>query len=217
MAEDAVGARDAAPPTTPDHPGPGPAAFGPWHPDDDPHGLSELWPARRPAPVVVKRDLLPAVGVFGVIALCGLALGFLWSRLAPAELVQIVDGGRLIPLRSESHHRFDDLVLFVLMAMGAGLVTGAAVWALRERRGPVYLIAATGGAALAAWLATRVGVSWAEAHYPVPAAPALGDVLTLAPRLESAWAFVAWPFGTALAYGLAAAWNGMDDLGRRLG
>ncbi|OLR94219.1 hypothetical protein BJP25_10545 [Actinokineospora bangkokensis] len=186
-------------------------------PDYQPPVLTGGWTHRRKPKAVVKRDLLPAVGVLGALAVCGVALAFAWSRLAPGELVQVVDGNQLAPLRAESYHRYDDLVLFVLMTLGAGLVSGSAVWALRERRGPVFLVALVLGSALAAWLATRVGPAWADAHYAAASAPQVGDVLTLAPRLESPWLWVAWPFAAALTYTFAAAWNGLDDLGRRLG
>lgn len=172
---------------------------------------------RVPPQVHLKRDLLPAVSVLSTVSLLGLAVGYLWSRLAPGLLVQVVEDGTPVALRTESYHRFDDLVLFMLLGLAAGIVSGAAVWLLRERRGPVLLVAAVLGSALAAWLAYQVGLSWAQARFALPAAPAVGDVLTLAPRLESAWAVLAWPLGTALSYGIAAAWNGHDDLGRRLG
>ncbi|WP_054050377.1 DUF2567 domain-containing protein [Alloactinosynnema sp. L-07] len=175
-----------------------------------------LWHQPRPK-VRIKADLLPAVSIASFIALFGMAIGWLWSRLAPAQLVVVAEGGKLIPLRAESYHRFDDLVLFVLLGLGAGVVTGAGVWMLRERRGPVIMIAAVVGSGLAAWLAMQVGVSWAEARFVVEAAPKIGDVLPVAPRLESRWVVVGWPLGAALAYGFAAAWNGRDDLGRRLG
>ncbi|WP_436502054.1 DUF2567 domain-containing protein [Actinokineospora sp. HUAS TT18] len=172
---------------------------------------------RPPPSVRIKADLLPAVSIASFIALFGMAVGWLWSRVAPPQLVVVVEGGKLIPLRAESYHRFDDLVLFVLLGFGAGIVTGVGVWMLRERRGPVVMIAAVVGSALAAWLATQVGVSWAEARFVVEAAPNINDVIPVAPRLESRWVVLGWPLGAALAYGLAAAWNGRDDLGRRLG
>jgi hypothetical protein len=124
---------------------------------------------------------------------------------------------RQVPLPVESYHRFDDLVLFVLLALGAGLFTGFGAWLLRERRGPIMMIAAVAGSALAAWLAVRVGLSWAEGRYVITGAPNVGDVVSIAPQLESAWAILAWPLTTALAYGILSAWNGDDDLGRRLG
>jgi hypothetical protein len=175
-----------------------------------------VWHRPRPKPVV-KADVLPAISVLSFVALFGMAIGWLWSRLAPAQLVILVEDGKLIPLRAESYHRFDDLVLFVLLGIGAGVVTGAGVWMLRERRGPVIMVAAVIGSGLAAWLATQVGVSWAEARFVVESAPNINDVIAVAPRLESPWALLGWPLGTALVYGFAAAWNGRDDLGRRLG
>ncbi|PPK67572.1 DUF2567 domain-containing protein [Actinokineospora auranticolor] len=182
-----------------------PGAVDPW-----------AW-SHRPARVAVRRDLIPAVSVLSAVSVFGLAVGWLWSALAPGMLVQVVDEGKLAAIRTESYHRFDDLVLFMLLGLGAGIVTGAAVWLLRERRGPVVFVAAVVGSAVAAWLAYQVGLSWAGSRFPLPDAPKLGDVLDLAPRLESAWGLIAWPLGTAIAYGLAAAWNGRDDLGRRLG
>lgn len=175
------------------------------------------WPVPEQPRVVVKRDLLPAVSVLSTVALLGMAVGWLWSRLAPEQLSAVVEGGDVVPLRTESYHRFEDLVLFLLLSLAAGLVTGVAVWMLRERRGPVVMLAATGGSALAAWLATQVGVSWAEARYAITAAPQVGDVIAVAPRLESAWVILAWPLATALTYAVAASWNGELDLGRRLG
>ncbi|MGX7829400.1 DUF2567 domain-containing protein [Actinokineospora sp. 24-640] len=179
--------------------------------------VAHPWLTEEPPRVVVKRDLLPAVSVLSSIALLGMVVGWLWSRLAPGQLSAVAEGGEYIPLRAESHHRFEDLAVFLLLSLAAGVITGTAVWLLRERRGPVMLLAATGGSALAAWLATQVGVSWAQARFAVTTTPELGDVIALAPRLESAWVIVAWPLGTALAYGIAAAWNGHSDLGRRLG
>lgn len=179
--------------------------------------VAHPWLAAEPPRVVVKRDLLPAVSALSSIALLGLVVGWLWSRLAPEQLSAVAEGGEYIPLRTESYHRFEDLAIFLILSLAAGVITGAAVWLLRERRGPVMLLAATGGSALAAWLATQVGVSWAQAAFAVTTTPEVGDVIALAPRLESAWVVVAWPLGTAIAYGIAAAWNGHGDLGRRLG
>ncbi|MEV6606411.1 DUF2567 domain-containing protein [Kutzneria sp. NPDC051319] len=166
--------------------------------------------------VVIKRDLLPAVSVLSTVALTGLLVGWLWSILAPAQRVILVDGQQL-PLLDESYHRFDDLILFVLMGLGMGLVVGGVVWLLRERRGPVIMIAAVLGSALGAWLAMKVGVSWAGSHYALSGTPANRSVFEQAPVLESTWVILAQPLATALAYGTLTAWNGMDDLGRRLG
>jgi hypothetical protein len=175
-----------------------------------------LW---RPAPprVVVKADLLPAVSVLSTVALLGLAVGWLWSRLAPPQRMVIGRDGTPAPLTAESYHRFDALVLFTLLCLAAGVITGVAVWMLRERRGPVTMFAAVLGSGLGGWLAMTVGKSWAEGHWPAPTKVEVLDIVHRAPFLESDWAWLAWPLTAALAYGLLALLNGMDDLGRRLG
>ncbi|WAL69629.1 DUF2567 domain-containing protein [Amycolatopsis cynarae] len=172
----------------------------------------------RPRPkVIVKADLLPAVSVLSLAGLLGVPLGWLWSRLAPAERVRVYSDGQLVPLQLESWHRFDDLAIFAMLGLAAGVVTGVAVWLMRSRRGPVVLAAAVGGALLAAWLGSVLGLAFANGLYSVATAPKLGDVIEVAPRLESGWVLVAQPLATALVYGLLAGWNGREDLGRRLG
>ncbi|MFD7653487.1 DUF2567 domain-containing protein [Actinosynnema sp. NPDC059797] len=167
--------------------------------------------------VVVKRDLLPGFSVLSAISLVGLPVGWLWALLAPPQNVVVQADASLIPVTGESYHRLDGLMLFVLMGLGAGLLTGIAVWMLRERRGPVVMVAATLGSVVAAYLAQRTGLGTAGSRYALESAPAVGDLIALAPVLETWWGLLAWPLGTALAYGCLAAWNGLDDLGRRLG
>lgn len=180
-------------------------------------GMAADWVAHRYRPrVVVKADLLPAVSVLSTVALLGLPIGWLWSRLAPPERVRVLADNQLVPLQLESWHRFDDLAIFLLLGLAAGLFAGVAVWLLRARRGPVILLAAVAGSLLAGWLGLRMGSAFAESLYAVTVPPSLGDVVEQAPRLESGWALVAAPLATAIVYGLVAAWNGNDDLGRRL-
>jgi hypothetical protein len=173
-------------------------------------------PRQRPR-VVVKADLLPAVSVLSLIGLIGIPLGWIWSRLAPPERVRVFDGNQLIPLQLESWHRFDDLGIYTLLGLAAGIITGAIVWLLRERRGPVIMIAAVLGAVLAGWLGTQMAGAFANSLYAISGTPKVGDVLNKAPQLESMWVLLAQPLATALVYGLLAGWNGRDDLGRRLG
>lgn len=175
-----------------------------------------LWRPERPR-VVVKADLLPAVSVLSMVSLLGMAVGWLWSMLAPPQRKVITEDGTPAPLTSESYHRFDDLVLFTLLCLAAGLVTGVAVWFLRERRGPVIMFAAVAGSALGGWLAMLVGKSWAEGRWPAPTKVEVLDVVSAPPVLESSWGLLAWPLMTALVYGFASTVNGLDDLGRRLG
>jgi hypothetical protein len=216
VAEQPVGAQDAAPSGTEPAGGNGAVAPGPVPPTEYPAYLPVAWHRERPR-VVIKADLLPALSVASTVALLGLVVGWLWSRLAPPQRMVISQDGTPVPLTGESYHRFDDLVLFTMLGLAAGVVTGVAVWFLRERRGPVIMIAATVGSALGGWLAMQVGTAWAEGRYPVGSKVEVLDVVEQAPQLESAWVLVAWPLLTALVYGVLAAWNAMDDLGRRLG
>ena len=170
---------------------------------------------RPPAKVVIKPDLLPAISLLFLIGTAGLAVGWLWSRLAPPQRETVVDGGT-VPLPVESYHRFDDLAVFTVLCLGFGVVTGVGAWFLRERRGPVIIVAIVLGSVVAAWLAIKVGVGWAEGRYPAPTTSKIGDNFDKAPRIESYWAILCWPLTAALAYGALAAWNGRDDLGRRL-
>jgi hypothetical protein len=165
---------------------------------------------------VVRADIVPALGVLAAVSLLGLGVGWLWLLTAPPQRMRVLPE-QSVPLAIESYHRFDDLAIFVLLCLGAGLCTGVGVWFLRRWRGPVVLVGALVGSVLAAWLAMRVGVAWAEIRYAISGTPAVGDVVAKAPRLESGWGVLAWPLATALAHGGLAAWHGQDDLGRRPG
>lgn len=221
MAEQPVGAQGAAPLRQEDAAGEGQAPGVPSVPEYPAH-FPYAWRPPRPK-VVVKADLLPAVSVLSTVSLLGFAVAWLWSVLAPAQSMVIGNEGRPVPLsaltanQAESYHRADALVIFLLLCLAAGLCTGLGVWYLRERRGPVIMIAAVLGSVLGGWLATLLGKAWAESSYPAPTEVEVLDVIQVAPQLESMWVLVAWPLTTALMYGVAAAWNSMDDLGRRLG
>ncbi len=172
--------------------------------------------AGRLPPVVVRADLASAFAVASVLAVLGIGLGKLWASLAPARRMRVVaDDGRVVTLPLEGWHRFDGLAMFLLLGLAAGLVTGVALWLLRSRRGPVLLLGAVAGSLLSAWVALRTGLAFADAAHAVPGTPRTGSVIERAPVLESAWVVLAQPFGAALSYGMAAAWNARDDLGRR--
>jgi hypothetical protein len=183
--------------------------------------VSDAWAravSRRRPTVVVKADLLPAVSVVSTTALLGLLIAWIWARIAPAVPGIITQTGQPVALPSPfGYHRFDDLAIFLLLGFAAGLVAGVATWLLRERRGPTIMLAAVLGSLVGAWLAVHTGLSFAAGHYPISGAPKVGAVIDLAPRLETGWVLLAQPLGTALAYGVLAAWNGMNDLGRRFG
>lgn len=168
-------------------------------------------PVPRP---VVRADLLPAISAISLIALLGVPLGWIWSRLAPPEHSVLAPGGTTTSL-VESYHEFDALALFLLLSMAFGLLVGAVLWLVRRRRGPVMLLGGAIGSLLSAWLGVQMGASFAASVHPPPPEPEMGQLIVLAPEVGTGWAVVAQPLACALAYGLAAAWNGFDDLGRR--
>jgi hypothetical protein len=182
-----------------------------------PYGYPYFLPPAPKPKVHIKADLLPAVSVFSIIALVGIPVAWIWAQLAPSQLKAVAQNGVLIPLTAESYHRFDSVAIFVALGLAAGFVVGVAVWFLRERRGPVVMLAAVLGSLAAAFMAAMLLGAFTSGMYPTPSAVKLGDVVSVAPKLESMWAVLAQPLATALAYGVLAAWNGMDDLGRRLG
>jgi len=165
--------------------------------------------------VVVKADLLPAVSAFSLVAALGLPLGWVWSRLVPPQESALTEGGGLAPLVVESYHEFDALAIYMLLGFVVGAATAVVLWLVRSRRGPVFLVAGVLGSALAAWLGMRTGASFAAGMYPMPASVRIGQLVAVAPEVSSPWAVIAQPLAVALFYGLAASWNGFDDLGRR--
>lgn len=179
----------------------------------------EVQQAAEPGPsrlgAVVRADLVPALGVLCAVAVLGLPLGALWSRLAPPEFVAqsalAPTPGGVLPFVGQSEHRFDDIATFVLFGLAAGVLTGAALWLFRRRRGPLVLIAAVLGSLVAAWLAMRFGLWLAGAYYPDRAST--GAPFGQAPVLESAWVIITQPFGVAVTYCITTAWNGSEDLG----
>jgi len=169
-------------------------------------------PARRDP--VVRADLVPALGVLCAVAVLGLPLGALWSWLAPAEFVvrsaRAATPGGVLPFVGQTEHRFDDMATFVLLGLAAGVLTGAALWLLRRRRGPLVLLAAVLGSLIAAWLAMRLGLWLVAPRYPDLAST--GAPFGRAPVLESGWVIVTQPFGVAVTYCITTAWNGTDEL-----
>lgn len=173
-------------------------------------------PQERPR-AVVKADLLPAVSVLSLFGLLGIPLGWLWAQLAPAQRSQVQLDGKPLAIDIEAWHRFDALVIFLLLALATGVIIGAGTWLLRERRGPVAMIAAVLGALMAGWLGEMMGGAFLGDRYAPNGPPAVGQIVDQAPEITTSWVLIAAPLATALTYGLLAAWNGRDDLGRRLG
>lgn len=190
--------------TAPSQPAPSPQAWA-------------AHPPRRRAAVFPRADLLGAVGVLSLVSLLGLPLAWAWSRLAPGQLSLVQQDGVLAALPTQSQHRFDDLAIFMLLGLAAGVFGGVATWLLRQRRGPLALLGLALGSVLCAWLALRLGVWLADRHYSDAVRAAAPDsVVMVAPRIETAWVVIVQALAAVLTYGVLTASNGHDDLSRRL-
>lgn len=176
-----------------------------------------VWPAPAPRPLartLAQSDVPSALRVLSLVALIGLPLAWVWSRLAPPQVSVVQADRTLAAVPPESQHRFDDLALFVLLGVAAGVLSALVVWLMRQRRGPLLLLALAAGSLLAAWLAMRLGLSFTASRYAAVGGSDPDSVVSAAARLESAWVLIAQPLAAVLTYGVAAAANGLDDLGR---
>jgi ABC-type Fe3+ transport system permease subunit len=173
-------------------------------------------PRERPR-VVVKADLLPAISILSLFGLLGIPLGWLWAQLAPPQRSQIQPDGKAYPIDIEAWHAFDAVVIFALLAAACGVVIGVGTWLLRERRGPVAMAAAVLGSLLAGWLGTTMGGAFLGDRYTPDGPPEVGQIIDVAPEITTDWVLICAPLTCAFTYALLAAWNGRDDLGRRLG
>jgi len=127
-----------------------------------------------PARSKLKRELLAALAVAVAVALSGLAMGPLWSAVAPhAQFVMTPYGPTTV--ESEPEQFVADDGWYVFLALGAGLLFAILVWLLLRRYRGVLVLAglAVGCAAagvLTAWLGHRIGLAHyldLRAHAPV--------------------------------------------------
>lgn len=217
----ASGAVTARPGTgVPGHGGSGPLGYAP----DDPSaagaadGPDHRPPGRRAAAelALTRRDVSAAALVTAVLAVVGVAQGWLWSVVAPPELVIVLSDHSVVALPDEGQHRFDAMAMFLLIGLAVGLVAGIVAWWWRSRRGPLMVVGLAAGATLGAVVAMVIGGVLAAGGYPPVdlAAAAPGSVVHRGPAVESWWVVVAEPLLAALTYAVFSAWHGDDDLGR---
>lgn len=184
------------------------------------HGARDGASAYVRSGIQVRADLPAAGKALGAVAALGLPLGWVWSLLAPPQVVSVLAspvGDELLirPLDGQSEQRFAAMGTFLLFGLAAGVLVGAALWMVRRRRGPVLVVAGVLGSMVAAWIAMHAGVSLANWYYPLgPFEP--GAILVRPPVLESLWVVIAQPFAVAMTYAVGVAWDGTDDLGREV-
>lgn len=177
-----------------------------------------------------RREVRAALGVLLAVLLVSALGGVLWAMLAPTERVVVVEPGRGAALTGESTHRFDAMALFVCIAIGAGVLTAAAVWRLRRVRGPIMQCALLFGSLVGAELMSWFGELVARWIHPHSSNPPLHTIVAMSPTVDGwrtlvdhwihsglsagAWTVVlVQPLFAALVILLLAALSTSEDLG----
>ncbi|MFD5203925.1 ABC transporter permease [Streptomyces sp. NPDC058375] len=194
-----------APLTPPHQPGP----HDPW---EAPPSGSHLAPSSDDPDTVT--ELRQAAVVAVLVALSGIALGLLWLWLAP-RVPLVSDDTAVFLKNSEGEEAIGADGTFVLLAIGFGALSAAAVfWRLR-RGGVLVVVGLALGALLASLIAWRVGVWLGPSSDVVGRAREAGQGVTFDAPLElhTVWVPVlAWPFAAMGVHLLLTAAFGPRDV-----
>ncbi|OHU93325.1 DUF2567 domain-containing protein [Mycobacterium talmoniae] len=184
---------------------------------------------RQAAPRTTRPRALALV--LGGLALVGVAVGALWSWLAPpihGVVALTRDGDRVHAyLGPESDHFFVAAALMLGLLGVVAVVAAALVWQWRAHRGPEMVVALSAGLLAAAAAAMAAGAVLVRLRYgvvDVDGAPVTPDhrvhYFTEAPPvffghtpLQIAASLLLPAATAALVYALGAASNARDDLG----
>ncbi|MGY1643780.1 DUF2567 domain-containing protein [Geodermatophilus sp. SYSU D00703] len=191
----------------------GPVPPGPAEPLRAPRRAWWASGPRWPGVVELRADLPGALGMTGVLLLCGAPAGLLWWALAPRAQFQVTQDGPVAVGRPSAELLVADDGVFTLVLAGLGLLAGVVAWRLRRRRGVALLLALAVGTLLAAVLAWQLG----QLLGPPPTQEQLADVGaegTTGLRLNSLAALAVGPFLAVLAYVLATLLASAEDLDR---
>jgi hypothetical protein len=161
----------------------------------------------------IRVDLRVSARLVLVLALAGLLAGGLWWWLAPRADFRITDAGA-VAIGDPSAELFiaDDSV-FTLVLAAFGLLSGAAAWLLRRRRGVAIVLALALGCSLMSVVAWQFGELLGGGPSEAELAD-VGSVVTTALQLGSLPALAVAPFTAMLAYLLGVLYVRGDDLDR---
>nr|WP_241266096.1 ABC transporter permease [Streptomyces boncukensis] len=128
------------------------------------------------------------------VAVAGVVLGLLWLWLAPR--VPLYTDGKAVYLKDpEGEEAIGADAVFVLLGIGFGLLTGAAVFLVRRSGGVGVVVGLVAGALLGSVIAWRLGVWLGPDTDVAAAARAAGKGATFdGPlKLQAKGALLAWP------------------------
>ncbi|GAA2414976.1 hypothetical protein GCM10010420_50920 [Streptomyces glaucosporus] len=201
------------PPSPHDGPSRSAHSYDPWGPPpDDGTGTSGASAPEEDGGARVRREVREAALTAVAVAVAGVALGLLWLWLAPR--VPLISDGTAVYLNdAEGEESAGVDGTFALLALGIGVLTGAAVFLARRRGGIGVVVGLAAGALLGSVLAWRLGV-WLGPEQDVAAhARAVGEgkVFDAPLELKAKGALLAWPFAALAAHlGLTALFGPRD-------
>jgi len=160
----------------------------------------------------LRKDLRDSALILVCVTLMGLALGFLWLWLAPR--VPLISNNEAVFLKdTEGEEAIGADGTFVLLAVGIGVLTAAAVFLFRRRGGIALVIALAVGGLLGSLLGWGVGVWFGPTTDVAARAREVGEGVTFDAYLElrAKGALLAWPVAAMLVHlGLTALFGPRD-------
>ncbi|WP_326697032.1 ABC transporter permease [Streptomyces sp. NBC_01754] len=185
-------------PSTPPHQ---PDPHDPWRaPPSGPH----LAPGALAAPTVAERraELVQGAVTALLLTVVGIGLGLLWLWLAPR--VPLVSDDTAVYLKdSEGEEAIGADGTFVLLALGFGLLSAAAVFLLRRRGGIPLVVGLALGGLLGSLVAWRVGTWLGPTSDVVAHAKEVGKGVVFDAPLELravGAAILAWPIAAMIVH-----------------
>ncbi|HZG02993.1 MAG TPA: DUF2567 domain-containing protein [Streptomyces sp.] len=174
-----------------------PSSYDPW---GSPPGGGD-GPAESDEGASVRQEVRDAVLVTVATAAAGAVLGLLWLWLAP-RVPLISDGTAVYLQNAEGEEPVGVDGTFVLLALGMGALTGAAVFLARRRGGVGAAVGLAVGAVLGSLLAWRLGVWLGPEQDVVAHARAVGEgkVFDAPLELKAKGALLAWPFAALVTH-----------------
>ncbi|MDI3402987.1 hypothetical protein [Streptomyces cavernicola] len=160
----------------------------------------------------LQTELIQAALVAVVLTVSGALFGLLWGKLAPR--VPLVADDKAVFLKEiEGEQAIGADGTFILLALGFGLVSGAAVFLWRRRGGIPLVVGLALGGLLASVVAWRLGLLLGPGDDVVARAKEAGPGVAFdAPlKLNAIGALLAWPIaGLAVHLGLTALFGPRD-------
>ncbi|MCY0926440.1 hypothetical protein OTB20_09535 [Streptomyces sp. H27-H1] len=167
-------------------------------------------PASEPA--FSPSDIRDGAAIALVVGVAGVLLGLLWAWLAPR--VQYVSNGEAVFLRdTESEARIGADGTFLLLSVGFGVLSAAAVFLWRRGGGAAQVVGLAVGSVFAALVGWQVGLWLGPSSDLVAVARRAGKGVPFDAPLEllAHGALLGWPMAAVLVHlALTALWGKRD-------